>query len=253
MRSVLLSLFIIMLTALQPALGAQSVIEFSADTVESHPQQGERKGKLYIGNNKVRTEYEIDGQKIIQIIDLDKQEAVIIDPAEKTFMRQRAGQQEMMPPSTDQGERSPCAGMKNLTCKDDGIEMVNGRKARKWEITNLATEQGGSMQFWIDEERKIPVRQNMPDGSSMEARMLGTEKVNGRSAEKWEMTASYPNGQTMVTEQWYDPALQMIIREEQPGGSTRNLLNIRQGPQPASLFSIPAGYKEVRLPQDETR
>jgi len=81
--------------------------------------------------------------------------------------------------------------------------------------------------------------------------MLGTEAVNGRSAEKWEMTANFPNGQNRVSYQWYDPALQMIIREEQPGGFTRNLTNIKQQAQPAALFSIPAGYKEVSMPQGE--
>jgi len=252
MRAILLSLFTALTMALMNVQSAQAGVEFSADTVESHPQQGEHKGKLYVGKNKVRTEYEIDGQTIIQIIDLDKQEAVIIDPSEKTFMRRSAGQQEMVPQGMGKTNRNPCAGMQNLSCKEGGIEMINGRKARKWVITSLADEQGGNMQFWLDEERKIPIRQIMPDGSSMEARMLGTESVNGRNAEKWEMTAIYPNGQTMVTNQWYDPTLQMILREEQPGGFTRNLINIKQHAQPEKLFSIPAGYKEVSLPQGET-
>ena len=253
MRFILLSFFVFLAMSVQTASAANTTIEFSADTIESHPQQGEHQGKLYIGKNKVRTDYEIDGQTIIQIIDLDKQEAVIIDPAEKTFMRRQAGQQDMPPQGMGKTDTSPCAGMQNLTCKEGGIEMVNGRKARKWEITSVGNEQGGSMQFWLDEVRKIPVRQIMPDGSSMEASMLGIETVNGRKAEKWEMTASYPNGQTMVSYQWFDPALQMIISEEQPGGFTRNLINIKQQAQPPGLFSIPAGYKEVSMPQGGDR
>jgi hypothetical protein len=249
MHSILLSLFTVLALSVPAAQAAQPVIQFSADTIESHPQQGERKGKLYIGKNKVRTEYDMDGQTIIQIIDLDRQEALIINPAEKSYMRRQAGQQEMMPQGRGQSGRNPCAGMKNLTCKEGGIEVINGRKTRKWEITTAAGGQEGSMQFWLDEERHIPVRQIMPDGSSMEARMLGVEQINGRKAEKWEMTAEYPNGQSMVSYQWYDPSLQMIISEEQPGGFTRNLINIRQQPQPPGLFSIPAGYEEVSIPQ----
>ena len=249
MRSILLSLFTVLALSIQPVMAAQSVVEFSADTLESHPQQGEHAGKLYIGKNKVRTEYDVNGETIIQIIDLDKQEAVIINPAEKSYIRRHAGQQEMMPQGMGNAGSNPCAGMQNLTCKEGGIELVNGRKARKWEITTTAGGEGGSMQFWLDEERRIPVRQVMPDGSSMEARMLGIEKVNGRSAEKWEMTSSYPNGKNMVSYQWYDPELQMIIREEQPGGFTRNLMNIKQQAQPAALFSVPAGYKEISMPQ----
>jgi len=249
MHSILLSSVIVLAMSVQPAAAAQAPIEFSADTVESHPQQGEHTGKLYIGKNKVRTEYEINDQTIIQIIDMDKQEAVIINPAEKTFMRRQAGQQEMLPQDAGKTDRSPCAGMQNLTCKEGGIEMVNGRKARKWEITSIANEEGDSMQFWLDEERKIPVRQIMPDGSTTEARMLGTETVNGRSAEKWEMTMRQPGGQNIISYQWYDPALQMIISEEQPGGFTRNLINIKQQTQPADLFLIPDGYREISMPQ----
>lgn len=249
MRSTLLSLCTALILAAQAVPAAQSVIQFSADTLESHPQQGERKGKLFIGTNKVRTEYDMNGQTIIQIVDLDKQEAVIINPAEKTFMCRQAGQQDMLAPGAGQSaDRNPCAGMQNLTCKQGGIETINDRKARKWEITS-ATGDGGNMQFWLDEERHIPVRQLMPDGSSMEARMLGSEKINGRTAEKWEMTAQYPNGQNMVSYQWYDPALQMIISEEQPGGFRRDLVNITQQPQPDALFAVPADYKEVSLPQ----
>lgn len=254
MRFILLSLFTVLVLSVQPASATQPVIEFSAETIESHPQQGDRAGKLYIGNNKVRTEYDMNGQPVIQIIDLDKQEAVIINPTDKTYIRRRAGQQEMMPTQAKGApDTSPCAGMANLTCKAGGIEVVNGRKARKWEIISTSGEQGGSMQFWLDEERQIPVRQIMPDGSSMEATMLGIEKISGRSAEKWEMSASYPNGQSMVTYQWYDPALQMIISEQQPGGITRNLINISQQAQPAELFTIPAGYTEVSIPQGDGR
>lgn len=249
MRAILLSVFTLLAIFSHAMAVAQDVIEFSADTVESHPQQGNRTGKLFIGKNRVRTEYDMNGKTIIQIIDLDKQEAIIINPAEKTYMRRQAGQQDMLPQGMGKAERSPCAGMQNLSCKKGGIESVNGRKARKWEVTSAAGGQSGTMQFWLDEERQIPIRQIMPDGSAMEARMLGSEQVNGRQAEKWEMTAQYPNGQNMVSYQWYDPALQMIISEEQPGGFKRDLINIKQEAQPAGIFSVPAGYEEVSLPQ----
>lgn len=253
MRSILLSFFTLLVMSVPTLATAQSTIEFSADTIESHPQQGERTGKLYIGKNKVRTEYNMNGQTIIQIVDLDRQEALIINPAEKSYMRRQAGQQDMMPQAMGKADRSPCAGMQNLSCEQGGIEEVNGRKARKWDVTSTAGGQAGTMQFWLDEQRHIPVRQIMPDGSSMEARMTGVEQVNGRKAEKWEMTAEYPNGQKTVSYQWYDPVLQMIISEEQPGGFTRNLVNIRQQPQPAALFTVPAGFKEMDLPQGGDR
>lgn len=249
MKSMLLSVLAALALQFQVAQAAQPVIEFSADTIESHPQQGERKGKLFIGKNRVRTEIDMNGQTIIQIVDLDRQEAIIINPEEKSFMRRQAGQQDMMAQGMGKPGDNPCAAMQNLTCKDGGVEMVNGRKTRKWTISSTAGGQEGTMQFWLDEQRHIPVRQIMPDGSTMEARMLGSEQVNGRKTEKWEMTSSYTGGQSMVSYQWYDPALQMIISEEQPGGFKRDLVNITQQPQPAALFKVPAGYKEVSMPQ----
>jgi hypothetical protein len=53
----------------------------------------------------------------------------------------------------------------------------------------------------------------------------------------------------MVSHQWYDPEINMNIREEMAGGYTRDIVNIKVGPQPKDLFGIPAGYTETSMPQ----
>ena len=139
--------------------------------------------------------------------------------------------------------------MQNITCKQTGEEQINGRPAVKWEFTSESGGPAGSMTIWLDKQRGIPTRQLMPDGSSLEMRMLGTESVGGRDTEKWELTMTGPDGKSSNSYQWYDPVIEMNIREENDNGYFRELRNIKLGTQPDSLFSVPAGFKEISLPQ----
>lgn len=240
------SLFVLSLTCLSPAY-SQSGSEFSAGSVESHPEYGERRGRLYMGHEKIRTDFEVNGEQIIQIIDLGKQQATIINLSQKSFMQRDAGHTDAIKSTGAADDMNPCANMQNLDCQDSGTEMVNGRLTHKWVISNKG--QPGAMVFWLDDQRKILVRQEMPDGSLMEMRMLASENINERKVEKWEMTNSFPNGESQTSVQWYDPELNINIREEQPGGFTRNLINIKIEMQPDSVFSIPAGFSEQSKPQ----
>jgi hypothetical protein len=240
------SLFVLSPICLSPAY-SQSGSEFSADSVESHPEYGERRGRLYMGHDKIRTDFEVNGEQIIQIIDLGKQQATMINLSQKSFIRRDAGQTDMIESAGASDEMNPCANMQNLDCKDSGTELVNGRRTHKWSISNKS--QSGAMVFWLDDLRKMPVRQEMPDGSLMEMRMIAGENINGRKVEKWEMTNQFPNGESQASLQWYDPELNINIREEQTGGFTRNLINIKIGNQPDSVFSIPAGLSEQSMPQ----
>ncbi len=52
---------------------------------------------------------------------------------------------------------------------------------------------------------------------------------------------------------WFDPELNLAIREEFPGGFVREMKNIKLAPQDASLFEVPAGYKKIALPQGGQR
>jgi len=239
---------VMFLLAFPTAQAQQAIVEFSAETVESDMQGGERTGKLYIGKDRVRTEFDINGQSLIQIIDLKAQEALMINTQEKSFIRRQAGPGDMLSaPQTDTA--SPCAGMQNITCEQTGKEQVFGRPSTKWEFTSKAEGQTGSMTIWLDDQRGIPTRQFLPDGSIMEMRMLGPESIGGRNTEKWELTASSPDGKSSISYQWYDPEINMNIREEGDSGFFRELRNVRTGKQPDTLFRVPAGYNEVSLPQ----
>ena len=241
--AIILSLLMIPMHALAGSGG-----EFSADFVQSMPQQGEQHGRIYVGENRMRMEFDAGGSKMIQIVDSDQQTMYMINPDEKSYMRQ-SGQAAMMPGTTPQGTDNPCAGMKNITCERVGEEKVNGRVAETWEFTSSGQAQSGKMTTWLDKKRRIPVRQVMPDGSGMELTFMGKETVSGRKTEKWQMETSRPGDDSQVTYQWFDPELNMNIREEGAGGFRREMRNIRTGKQPAALFAVPAGYEEISMPQ----
>jgi hypothetical protein len=249
MRPLIISSLIILLFTSSLASAGQGQVEFSADVIQSMPQQESRQGRIYIGNDQVRTDITADGKMMIQIIDIKQQTAYMLDPGQKTYIERKAGPGELNPgggiPSKD---ADPCAGMQNLACSRIGVESVNGRPTVQWELENTAQGQSGKMVIWLDQVRHIPVRQILPDGSTMEMRLVGSEALNGRTVEKWEIKATRPGGQSSVAYQWFDPELNMNIREEQPGGFVSELRNIRIGKQSADLFTVPTGYKMMSMP-----
>jgi hypothetical protein len=226
------SLIILLFTSIS-AIAGHGQVEFSADVIQSMPQQESQQGRM------------------IQIIDIKQQTAYMLDPGQKSYMERKAGPGELLPAGgATANDANPCAGMQNLACSRIGVETVNGRPAEKWELENTAQGQSGKMVIWLDQERHIPVRQLLPDGASMEMRLVGRETLSGRDTEKWEIKATRPGGQSSVAYQWFDPELNMNIREEQPGGFVSELRNIRIGRQPADLFTVPPGYKLMSIPQD---
>jgi hypothetical protein len=115
----------------------------------------------------------------------------------------------------------------------------------------VASYEGQSMKStqWIDKERGLALRQEMPNGQTTELKLVGKEKLGDREVEKWEMVATQPDQQPMRTFQWYDPQLELVVRQEFPGGFVSELKDLRVGKQPDSLFAIPAGYERMSLPQ----
>ena len=73
---------------------------------------------------------------------------------------------------------------------------------------------------------------------------VAEEQLGGRKVERWR--ALQHSGSSIVeSEQWYDPQLNIAIRQQAQDGSFRELRNIRLGEQPESLFVLPPGYEQV--------
>ncbi len=73
---------------------------------------------------------------------------------------------------------------------------------------------------------------------------MGNEQVNGRSTVKYEGTDSKGEKGSV----WLDSKVRFPIKWQGKDGSGE-LQNIQEGPQPASLFEIPAGYNKFEMPQ----
>lgn len=246
--SVVVGFFLVFVSALSQA--APPPVEFSADAIQTTPQGQQMEQRMYVGaEGRVRVESSTAGQQYIQIIDPTHKAMFMLMPEQKAYMAREFDGTEQLERSTVDPDPNPCAGVPGATCKLLGKETVHGRSAEKWE---LAQEQDGETQrmlYWIDVERRLPLRQFMPDGTTTELKQVGTEVLNGRQTEKWQMTVAQSGGEAMESFQWYDPELKIAIREELPGGAYRELRNIQIGKQSASLFQIPADYRKISAPQ----
>jgi len=78
----------------------------------------------------------------------------------------------------------------------------------------------------------------------MTCRKVGSEALNGREADKWEVRKA---GEAEPSLLWVDKRLRIVVRRES-GDSLFELKNIQEGPQDASLFAVPADYQKMSVP-----
>jgi hypothetical protein len=71
----------------------------------------------------------------------------------------------------------------------------------------------------------------------------GSETVNGYETVRW----TYTNSAGVGTQAWVSTRLRFPIKTQEDDGSTMEFSSIAEGPQPASLFAIPAGYQKVDM------
>ena len=76
------------------------------------------------------------------------------------------------------------------------------------------------------------------------SRRLGSESIDGKSAEKWGCMSS-KNGNSTV--QWYDPARKLVIGEEDSENGKSVLKTVIEQPIAQSTYEIPAGYKQISI------
>jgi outer membrane lipoprotein-sorting protein len=238
------------LLAMVIASGVFAGPEFSADMIQHGPQGAVASGKMFVGDNRVRTEMSHQGQQVIRITDENRGVEWILFPEQKKYMEQKlGGPRGRAPGMNPKPAEDPCSGIPGLTCRKLGEEVIGGRAAVKWEMVGV--QQGQTMKGiqWIDKERNVPLRQEMPNGQTTELRFVAMENLGGRQVEKWEVVATMPNQPESHTFQWFDPELGLAVRQEFPTGMTSELTNIKVGKQPDELFSIPAGYERISVPQ----
>jgi outer membrane lipoprotein-sorting protein len=113
----------------------------------------------------------------------------------------------------------------------------------------LMTEQQMYMEFPTDQNN--PMTQRMPKFQSFAGdpcsvtegatcKKLGTETLNGRTCDKWEMTQKSGEKETM----WIDQKLHFPIKSVSDKGTTSEFTNIKEGAQDDALFKVPPGYRK---------
>ena len=216
--------------------------EFSAEAVQSIPGRPSMNVKMFISKNAVRTESTMNGNTVVEIVYPKDKRRVLLNQFRKTYVEQKA--QNSNEAKVKKIGSSPCNGIVNATCKKLGKEKVNGRNAIKWEMTVQRNGRNFKSLHWLDKKRHMPLREQFADGTVSTMTISGKEKINGRNTEKWKLQATRPDGQSIESQQWYDPKLKMVIRETLPGGYVRELRNIKIAIQNKSLFKIPSDYKK---------
>jgi hypothetical protein len=190
------------------------------------------------------------GQQVVRIVDEKRGVEWVLFPEQKKYMERQLGAPGGQAPAAKPSSEDPCAGLQGITCRKIGEEPVGGRVAVKWEMVGSQQGKTVTVTQWIDKERgpAFLLRQEMSGGPKMERHSLGTETLDGRTVEKWKVVMTQPGGQAVETIEWYDPQLELAVKQEFPGGMVSELRSVRIGEQPDHLFGIPAGYERVTMP-----
>ena len=220
--------------------------EFSAEAVQSIPGRPSMNVKMFISKNAVRTESTMNGNTVVEIVYPKEKRRILLNENRKTYVEQKAQNSKSAKPKKTSS--SPCNSILGATCKKLGKDKINGRGAIKWEMTVKRNGRSFKSLHWLDTKYHMPLREQLHDGTVSTMTMSGKEKINGRNTEKWVLNAVRPNGQSMDSQQWYDPKLKMVIRETLSGGYVRELRNIKIVKQNKKLFKIPSDYKKEGMP-----
>jgi hypothetical protein len=130
----------------------------------------------------------------------------------------------------------PLGRMVAVTRQDKGVSWALFPDKRQYSETPLSGSQPGKVDL-----------ANF-DLIATNKEILGRETVLGYPCTKMRATVGkLPNGQPLVATAWVADALQVPLRLETMGIIQENR-NLRLGPQPASLFEIPAGFTKTGTP-----
>ncbi len=219
---------------------------YTAETVQSAPDQPDRTGVISKSGSFLRLEFEQDGQKIIQILRPTEGLTYVLYPASRSYIEQRGPAR---PEEFAESYTPPCppeAEAGGLQCSRLGLELYQSIPVERWHIG--AEGDPGQMLILWDPSRKRALRQEMSNGTLVQMTFLGKQTIEGREAEHWVTELSRQGAVTMRNEWWYDSALKLVLRETLPDGTRRQLQNITVGPVDPRLFTVPDGWQRIEAP-----
>jgi len=238
-------LLALLLLLLIPALAG--AIQFTATAVMSRPGQADVTTQLAYSTGRIRKEFFYYGEPVVEIVDARS------DTSLMCFTEQQVCYESKSPTDIDIGIEkrleTPCDGAgKSLSCSRVGEEKVNGRATVKWKIVAKEGDKELVSWTWMDKALKVPIRQKLFNGTDIELKWLGSEKLDNRDTDRWLRRITYPDGRSEESRLWFDKELNIIIREDFANGGSRVLKHIVVENLPDKLFTIPAGYEKRSLP-----
>lgn len=157
---------LLVVITLAPFSYAQDAVDFSATMIQTAPDRKVIKTLLFVNSDAMRSELNSSGGKRITIVNMMNSTAWMLNPDRKEYVLIGSGTgTRNRPPLPDDAE-SPCMqNLSGLKCTKLGDEVVNGRDTEKWEMSITMDSGKKSTMVWIDKRLRMPVRQEMPDGS----------------------------------------------------------------------------------------
>ena len=233
--SFVLSIIILIQTAQALAL------QFTASAVMSSPGGVEVTTNLYYSTGRIRKEFLFYGEPVIQILDANRHISLMCFAQQKICYQNESDEQINI--GIENTMSSPCEGNPALTCENLGIEELNNRKATHWKVVAIDGDKKRESSYWLDTELKLPIKQLLFNGTTIELKWLGDEMLNNRSTHKWMQQIKLANGETVESFQWFDKELKISIKETFANGNSQELQRIEVKPLEDELFSMPSGFE----------
>lgn len=201
---------------------------------------------LFYSTGRIRKEFFYYGEPVIQILDANKHVSLMCFTEQQLCYENTTLEEINI--GIENAMSSPCEGSASVVCENMGEEQLNNRKATKWQIVVKDGEKEKLSSLWIDSELKIPVKQALFNGTVIELKWLGDEKLNDRDTEKWVQQIKLESGVTEESFQWFDKELKISIRETLANGNSQELQHIVVEALEENLFTIPEGYDKKVMP-----
>lgn len=218
-------------------------IQFSANAMMSAPGRADISSKIYYSPEMIRKEFFYYGEPVVQILN-SKDNVSLMCFSQQSICYENAMLEEI-DVGISEAKVNPCSSLEGVSCKRLGEEILNKRKAIKWQLTRKQGETLFHSYVWVDAEINIPVKNLENKKSDLELVWVGNEQLGDRKTQKWLETITLDNGQKIKRQQWFDEELKISIKQLYPNGNHQELNNIIVEKLDIDLFKIPVGFKKV--------
>ncbi len=159
------------------------VQEFTADNVILGADgQIKSVNKVYFSRDKMRSDIDMEGRKMVIIYRRDKKQLWAFNPGKKIYVQQPLDEKEWKQKTTGMSENAKILGK----------ETVNGYRCTKKEVTNKLNIMGREITthrtVWISDKFDMPIRTSSQNGMVTELRNI---KVGSPPASVFEIPQGY--------------------------------------------------------------